>query len=111
MSQAVVYEYVPVVVEETGEKSVSEAGYVSKYRIVETKYRAIITKLLVTLFSPDMQVVVSRYEVPTRFVETEYTRDTVTVFVGVVKATEQPQPVTTQPRGGGREQVEIHQMI
>ena len=94
MSQAVVYEYVPVVIEEVREKGASEFGYVSKYRIIETKHRVVVTKILMTLLAPDGKTIVSRYDIPTRIVETEYSRGVVTVYVGVVKTAETPQPVT-----------------
>jgi hypothetical protein len=101
VSQAVVYEYVPVVIEEVREKGASESGYVSKYRVIETKHRVVVTKILMTLLAPDGKTIVSRYDIPTRIVETEYSRGVVTVYVGVVKTAETPQPVTIQPVTGG----------
>jgi hypothetical protein len=89
MSQAVVYEYVPVVIEEVKERAVTAAGYVSKYRILETIHRVYATRIVSSLLAPDARTLLTVIVVNTRLLETEYTRGRTTVFVGVEMLTEQ----------------------
>jgi hypothetical protein len=99
------YETQQSVVETYAERTVRQTGWVSKYRILETIHRVIVTKVTVELVAPDGQTVVSRYVVPTRYVETEYRRAD-TVFLGVVRAGESTAPTTPTQPAYGRE-VEI----
>jgi hypothetical protein len=91
------YETQQSVVETYTERTIRQIGWVSKYRILETTFRVIVTRVTVELVAPDGQTVVSRYVVPTRYVETEYRRAN-TVFLGVVRVEESTAPTTpTQP--------------
>ena len=81
------YESQPVQVEQYVERTIRQTGWVSKFRIFDTIFRVIVTRVTVELVAPDGSTVVSRYTLPTRYVETEYRKPT-TVFVGVVKASE-----------------------
>jgi hypothetical protein len=90
------YETQQSVVETYAERTVRQTGWVSKYRILETIHRVIVTKVTVELVAPDGQTVVSRYVVPTRYVETEFRRAN-TVFLGVVKAEESTPSTPTAP--------------
>jgi hypothetical protein len=94
MSQAVVYEYVPVVIEEVEERAVTAAGYVSKYRILETIHRVYVTRIVSSLLAPDARTLLTVIAVNTRLLETEYTRGKSTVFVGVEAYTEQASAPT-----------------
>jgi hypothetical protein len=98
VSQAVVYEYVPIVIEEVMERAVSAAGYVSKYRILETIHRVYVTRIVSSLLAPDARTLLTVIAVNTRLLETEYTRGRATVFVGVDILTE--QATAPAPTGG-----------
>jgi len=122
MSLAFEVQQIPV--EQAVERTVKQTGWASKYRIYETVVRVVVTRVNVELVSPDGSTVVSRYVIPTRYVETEYTRST-TVFLGVVQvtgattlpttappATEETRKYQVQPvAGGGQTAIPIHQAI
>ena len=93
---SLVYETQQSVVETYAERTVRQVGWVSKYRILETIFRVIVTRVTVELIAPDGQTVVSRYVVPTRYVETEYRRAN-TVFLGVVRMEESTPATPTTP--------------
>jgi hypothetical protein len=95
------YELVPVTIEQYVERTQRLAGYVSKYRIIETVVRVVVTRVNVELVAPDGSTVVSRYSIPTRYVETEYRRP-LTQFLGVVRLEEaEAKP----PAEGGRAEI------
>jgi hypothetical protein len=60
------YERAIVLVEVSREINVSEPGWVSRFRVVETVIREYATRVVYTLLSPDMKTVISVYETPTR---------------------------------------------
>lgn len=93
-----VYETTQVVQEQLVERTIRETGWVSRFRIIESRIRVIVTRVTVELVGPDGTTVVSKYATPTRYVETEYSRRT-TVFLGVTRIAPQftIQPVTTAP--------------
>jgi len=95
VSQAVVYEYVPVVIEEVKERAVTVAGYVSKYRILETIHRVYVTRIVSSLLAPDAKTLLTVIAVNTRLLETEYTRGRSTVFVGVETLAERASAPTS----------------
>ena len=82
------YEPVTVTVERHVEKTERSRGWVTKYRLINTVVRVVVTKLTYILLSPDGTVEVSRYVLPTRYVETEYSLTPLTQFIGVVKLEE-----------------------
>ena len=88
------YEVVPVTIEQQVERTVRQTGYVSAYRIIETIIRVIVTRVNIELIAPDGSTVLSKYALPTRYVETEYRRP-MTIFLGVTRL-EAPQPATPQ---------------
>lgn len=98
MSQPVVYEYVPVVIEEVKETAVTATGYVSKYRILETIHRVYVTRIVSSLLAPDARTLLTVIAVNTRLLETEYTRGSTTIFVGVEMLAEQAS--APAPTGG-----------
>ena len=98
---SIAYETQQSVVETYAERTVRQTGWVSKYRILETIFRVIVTKVTVELVAPDGSTVISRYVVPTRYVETEY-RSANTVFLGVVRAEESTAPTTPIQVAHGR---------
>jgi hypothetical protein len=89
------YEPVTVVVERYVDRTVTSRGWVTKFRIINTVVRVIVTRITNVLLSPDGRVEVSRYVVPTRYVETEYSLPPLTQYVGLVRL-EEPT-LTTQP--------------
>jgi ribosomal protein S26 len=91
------YETQQAVVETYAERTIRQVGWVSKYRILETIHRVIVTMVTVELVAPDGQTVVSRYVVPTRYVETEYRRAD-TVFLGVVRVGDVTPATPTRER-------------
>jgi hypothetical protein len=99
------YETQQSVVETYAERTIRQTGWVSKYRILETIFRVIVTMVTVELVAPDGTTVVSRYVVPTRYVETEYRRAD-TVFLGVVRAEGSTAP-TTPTQTAYKQTVEI----
>jgi hypothetical protein len=82
------YEPVTVVVERHVERTATSVGWVSRFRIINTVVRVVVTRLTHVLLSPDGRVEVSRYVLPTRYVETEYSLPPLTQFVGVVRPEE-----------------------
>jgi hypothetical protein len=66
-------------------REVSDVGWVYYYRVYETVVRRYVTRILSRLLSPDGTVEVSRIEIPTNYLETEYVRDRTTQYVGVTK--------------------------
>ena len=78
----VVYETEEVRVEQFVERSVDYSGWVSKFRVITTILRTVVTKLNVRLLAPDRSTV-SQYSIPTRYVEKEEVRGVSTVFVGI----------------------------
>jgi len=97
------YETVRVVEEAPKTAVVEERGWVSLYRLISTVVRTIVTQVIVRLMSPDGTVEVSRYVLPTRYVEREAVRSVATVFVGVKRpqVQTQPSPVPPAPEGKG----------
>jgi hypothetical protein len=87
VSEPVYYEIVVVPVEVSREITVSEPGWVSRYRIVETVIREYATKVIYSLLSPDMRTVISVYEVPTRILLSTSVL-AFTEFLGVAKLAE-----------------------
>jgi len=69
--------------------------YVSEYKIYETIVRRYITKIISRYVTPD-GIEVSRVEVPTNYLETEYVSGRLTQFVGV-------RPVLVPPSQRGKE--------
>jgi hypothetical protein len=93
-------------VERLVEKTERSKGWVTKYRLINTVVRVVVTRLTYILLSPDGAVEVSRYVLPTRYVETEYSLTPLTQFIGVVKLEEaigapkveiMPTPAPTSP--------------
>lgn len=81
-------------------KEVSDAGWVYYYRVYETVVRRYVTRILSRLLSPDGTVEVSRIEIPTSYLETEYVRERTTQYVGVTKiagSSTASSSVSTQP--------------
>jgi len=77
-------------------RTVRETGWASRFRVIESVIRVIVTRLDYELLSPEGQIV-SRYSVDTRFVETEYVAGRTTVFLGVVRSQPQPTPTPKPP--------------
>jgi hypothetical protein len=92
-----VYETTRAVQEQLVERTIRETGWISRFRIIETLVRVIVTRVTVELVGPDGTTVVSRYATPTRYVETEYTRDRTTVFLGFTRIAQPTPPFTIQP--------------
>jgi hypothetical protein len=83
----VYYEKIVVPVEAGREITVSEPGWVSRYRVIETVIREYATKVVYSLLSPDMKTVISVYEVPTRILLSTSVL-VFTEFLGVAKLAE-----------------------
>jgi hypothetical protein len=69
--------------------------YVSNYKIYETVVRRYITKIVSRYISPD-GIEVTRIEIPTSYLESEYVSGMTTRFVGVQPV---PVPPSQQTRG------------
>jgi hypothetical protein len=82
------YEPVTVTVEKHVERTMTSKGWVTKYRLIGTTVRVVVTKITYVLLSPDGKVEVSRYVLPTRYIETEYSLTPVTQYLGVVRLEE-----------------------
>lgn len=95
MSEPVYYEKIVVPVEASREITVSEPGWVSRYRVVETVIREYATKVVYSLLSPDMKTVISVYEVPTRILLSTSVL-VFTEFLGVAKLAEIQQKAQQQ---------------
>ena len=96
------YEPAIVTVERHVERTVTSKGWVTKYRLIGTTVRVVVTKITYVLLSPDGTVEVSRYVLPTRYIETEYSLTPVTQYLGVVRLEEAigvATPVTTPAKG------------
>jgi hypothetical protein len=102
-----IYETAQLVQEQLIERTIRETGWVSRFRIIESVIRVVVTRVTVELMDPNGTTVVSKYATPTRYVETEYRRRT-TVFLGITRIAQPvttqpvtpPQPITTQPVPG-----------
>jgi len=66
-------------------REVTDLGWVHYYRVYETVVRRYVTRVLSRLLSPDGTVEVSRIEIPTNYLETEYVRDRTTQYIGVTR--------------------------
>jgi hypothetical protein len=73
------------VINEYGVKEISDVGWVSYYRVYETVVRRYVTKIVSRLFSPDGSVEVSRIEIPTSYLESEFVKDRTSQYIGVTK--------------------------
>jgi hypothetical protein len=82
------YEPVIVTVERLVERTLQSKGWVTKYRLISTIVRVVVTRVTYVLLSPDGLVEVSRYVIPTRYIETEYYLPPVTHYLGVVRPEE-----------------------
>jgi hypothetical protein len=89
------YERVIVPVEVSREVTVSEPGWVSRFRVVETVIREYATRVVYTLLSPDMKTVISVYEIPTRILLSTSVL-AFTEFLGVAKLAEIQQRAQQQ---------------
>jgi predicted nucleic acid-binding protein len=95
MSGQVYYEKVVIPVEVSTEIAVNDPGWVSRYRITEMMIREYATKVVYTLFSPDMDRVISVYEIPTRILLSTSVL-MITEFLGVAKLAEIQQKARQQ---------------
>ena len=86
------YEVEPIVIERFSERTVRVGGYASKFKVFETVYRVVVTRVLSELLSPDGSVLTSFY-IDTRYIETEYAGDKITKFLGLTRIAELPQVV------------------
>ena len=82
------YEPVIVTVERPVERTLQSKGWVTKYRLISTIVRVVVTKVTYVLLSPDGSAEVSRYVIPTRYIETEYSLTPVTQYLGIVRLEE-----------------------
>jgi len=96
-----------LVINEYGVKEVSDVGWVSYYRVYETVVRRYVTRIVSRLFSPDGSVEVSRIEIPTSYLESEYVKDRTSQYIGVTKiaggagyATQLSTRTSTLTKGG-----------
>jgi hypothetical protein len=79
------YHYDRQVVNVYGVREIADPGWVSYYRVYETVVRRYITKIVSRLLSPDGSVELSRIEIPTSYLESEYVRDRTSQYIGLTK--------------------------
>ena len=94
------YYYDRQIVNVYGVKEIADPGWVSYYRVYETVVRRYVTKIVSRLLSPDGSVELSRIEIPTNYLETEYVKDRTSQYIGITKIAGGTRYATTPTTGG-----------
>jgi hypothetical protein len=94
------YYYDRQIVHVYGVKEIADPGWVSYFRVYETVVRRYVTKIVSRLLSPDGSVELSRIEIPTSYLETEYVKDRTSQYLGITKIAGGTRYATTPTTGG-----------